>query len=267
MKIKIGRFDYTECWDGVLYKNLSGYPDLTAWEAQSLLDFISYEEANGRSCEIEAEKEILEKLRAYRPVYESGRRVDPPDRIAECTACPKYKGCLTDMVCHTSSLEDAIAILDCGRLLSAVLARKKSAEELRREPRNAAGDPADYFDYVMFAWGNCQAGDRLVTERKLGRAPTELELESFTPGVRFYFRYEEIARHPNAVFDGVLPVKVRDGVALDEWAAVIVAPEEYREALDPHVPDALRSRVRYLEKGDLDIWRWSEKVYELARGV
>lgn len=26
MRIEIGQFEYTECWDGVLYKKLSGYP-------------------------------------------------------------------------------------------------------------------------------------------------------------------------------------------------------------------------------------------------
>jgi hypothetical protein len=44
-------------------------------------------------------------------------------------------------------------------------------EELMAGSRNAAGDPADYFEYIMLAWGNCQAGDRLVMERKLNRFP------------------------------------------------------------------------------------------------
>ena len=44
----------------------------------------------------------------------------------------------------------------------------------------------------MFAWGNCQAGDRLVMERKLGRFPNEEDLSvHFSPGVRFYFEYEK----------------------------------------------------------------------------
>ena len=32
MLIRIGQFDFTECWDGVLYKNLSNYPEITDWE-------------------------------------------------------------------------------------------------------------------------------------------------------------------------------------------------------------------------------------------
>ena len=43
MLIRIGQFDFTECWDGVLYKNLSNYPEITDWEIQSVLDFVKYE--------------------------------------------------------------------------------------------------------------------------------------------------------------------------------------------------------------------------------
>ena len=56
------------------------------------------------------------------------------------------------MVCHTSPVENAIKILECSSLLSPVLARKMSAAELAKEARNAANDPEDYFDYIMFAW-------------------------------------------------------------------------------------------------------------------
>ena len=43
MQIKIGSFDITECWDGVFYKTLSEYPQITDWEIQNVLDFIRYE--------------------------------------------------------------------------------------------------------------------------------------------------------------------------------------------------------------------------------
>ena len=32
MLIRIGGFDFTEVWDGVLYKNLSNFPEITPWE-------------------------------------------------------------------------------------------------------------------------------------------------------------------------------------------------------------------------------------------
>ena len=42
MLIRIGQFDITECWDGVLHKKLSRYPRITDWEIQTVLDFIRY---------------------------------------------------------------------------------------------------------------------------------------------------------------------------------------------------------------------------------
>ena len=268
MKIRIGRFEFTECWDGVLYKNLSAYPAITEWELQSLCNCIAYEAANGRACEIEADESIQRELEEYRKEYESGRRVPVPQKLTECTACPKYRGCLTDLVCHTASAEDAISILKSGRLLSAVRARGLDAAALKAEARNAANDPEDFFHYVMFAWGNCQAGDRLVVERQLGRFPNNDDLKAgFIPGVRFFFRYDELSHHPRAVFDGVHPVKVQDEVVLADNECAIIVPEMHLEAIETHVPEALTARVHYLSSDDLDIWEWSAKAYEFARGV
>ena len=175
MIIKIGRFEFTEVWDGVLYKNLSDYPNITDWELQTVLDFIAYEENCGRSCVIEAEEAVAEAIERFKAVNHAGR-VPVPEKLTECTACPKYGGCMTDLVCHTSPVENAVKILDCGSLLSPVKARGLPASELKKEKRNAANDPEDYFSYIMFAWGNCQAGDRLVVERRLGRFPIESDL-------------------------------------------------------------------------------------------
>ena len=266
MLIRIGSFDITECWDGVFYKKLSLYPKMTAWEIQTVLDFIRYEQENGRDCKIEADKEIIEAIHQYRSTYDRGVRVPVPTKIEECTACAKYRGCMTDYVCHTSPVENAIKILACGSLLSPVLARKKSAAELRKDGRNAANDPEDYFEYIMFAWGNCQAGDRLVMERKLGRFPDEKDLsEGFTPGVRFFFRYDDLIRHPGAVFEGVLPLKIRDEVVLKDWVSAIIVPEIHRQQVEPAVPKELRPRVHFLRNDCKDIWEWSEKVYEYVK--
>lgn len=268
MIIRIGQFDITECWDGVFRKKLSRYPRITAWEIQTVLDFIRYEASNGRPCVIEAEKEIMDAIERYRPAYDQGIRIQPPPKIEECTACPRYKGCMTDYVCHTSSVGNAVKIFRCGRLLSPVLARKKSAAELQKESRNAANDPEDYFDYIMFAWGNCQAGDRLVMERKLGRFPDEKDLsEGFTPGVRFFFRYDELICHPNAVSEGVLPLKIRDEIVLEDWVSAVIVPENCRRTVESCIPEGIRSRVHFLENDCKDIWGWSEKVYEYVRSM
>lgn len=202
MKIEFGDFEFTECWDGVLYKKLSGYPEMTDWEIQTVLDFIKYEKDNGRECELVGDENILAKVR------------------------------------------DAIA------------------------DRNAANDPEDYFDYIMFAWGNCQAGDRLVMERKLGRFPDDKDLSiGFTPGVRFFFKYNEIVKHPNAVFEGVLPLKIKNEVVLADWIHAIIVPEKEKNRIESYVPEALKEKVHYIENDCYDIWEWSEKVYEYAKNI
>ena len=207
--------------------------------------------------------EIKEKM--LRP--EQYRAILPPKKITECTACPYRRGCETAYVCHTTDVNAAESILRGGKLLSAVRARGCSAETLMRESRNAAGDPADYFDYIMFAWGNCQAGDRLVTERTLGRFPTAEELEhALIPGVRFFFRYEDLTAHPNAVFDGVLPMKIRNELSLSDTVYRIVIPSVYRDRLESVVPDDLAGRVLYVDYSGEGLWDWAETVYRMIEG-
>lgn len=263
MKIQIGNFDFTEVWDGVFYKKLSQYPKISDWEVRNIIEFIDYEAANGRECELVCEDtELLLEIKNKIQKREKYLSVECPKLITECTACPYRKGCVTEYVCHTTSPENAEKIFDCGKLLSAVKARKVSVEELMRENRNAAKDPADYFDYIMFGWGNCQAGDRLVMERKLSRFPDEADLSTgFMPGIRFYFKYENLRNHPNAIFDGVLPMKIKDEVILKDWVDTIIIPSVYRERMMKHIPKNLLNRVVFIDHQGEDIWDWAENVY------
>ena len=265
MLIKIGNFEYTEVWDGVFYKKLSNYPHITDWEIRTLVEFIEYEEKYGRKCTIECEDEkLLELIKLKIADGERYKVVPRPKLLTECTACPYRKGCVTEDVCHTTSFENAIKIFKSGELLSALNARKISVEELMNESRNAANDPADYFEYVMLAWGNCQAGDRLVMERKLGRFPTDEDLSvNFEPGIRFYFKYDRLLTHPKAVCDGVLPMKVKDGIILADWVHRIVIPADFKGKVEEFIPENLKNRVIYVENDCKDIWDWSEKVYEI----
>lgn len=269
MKIKIGNFDCTEVWDGVFYKKLSNYPRVSDWEIRTIIEFIDYENKYGRQCTIECEDDMLlaeiNKKITDREVY---LNVTRPQLLTECTACPWRKGCVTDFVCHITSADNAIEIFESGKLLSALNARKISVQELMSESRNAANDPADYFEYIMFAWGNCQAGDRLVMERALGRFPNEQDLsEHFNPGVRFYFKYDKLIEHPNAICDGVLPMKVRDEVILSDWIYKIVIPMGLRDMFEGYVPDNLNESIVYIENDCKDIWEWSEKVYGIIESL
>lgn len=265
MLIKIGNFEYTAVWDGVFYKKLSDYPRVSDWEIRTIIEFIKYEEKHGRKCDIECDdvsalRTILDGIQ-HKEYYLS---VPRPKLITECTACPYRKGCVTEYVCHTTSVDNAIKIFQCGRLLSALNARKVPLSVLMNESRNAANDPADYFEYIMLSWGNCQAGDRLVMERSLGRFPDENDLSiGFKPGVRFYFRYDELSKHPGSVFDGVLPMKVKDEIILKDWVYKIIIPTELKPELEPYLTRDLAARIIYVEKDQNDIWDWSEKVYRI----
>ncbi len=265
MLIKIGDFEYTEVWDGVLYKKLSNYPQISDWEIRTIIEFVEYEKKYGRESVIECENsnvlDIIRESMAHKKEYLS---IPRPGLLTECTACPYRKGCVTDYVCHTTSADNALKILKSGKLLSAINARNLPVEELMHESRNAANDPADYFEYIMFAWGNCQAGDRLVMERALGRFPNDEDLSvKFNPGVRFYFKYEDLIRHPNAICDGVLPMKVKDEIILSDWVYKIIIPAKLKEQLESYIPCELQDRVLYIENDCKDIWDWSEKVYKV----
>ena len=269
MLIKIGDFECTEVWDGVFYKALSNYPYITKWEIKNILNFIDYEKSNGRECRIECEdKSIIEHIRNAIQNPTEYKNISRPNLITECRACPYRKGCETEFVCHTTSAENATRIFKSGNLLSAVKARGIPAEQLMLESRNAAHDPADFFDYIMFAWGNCQAGDRLVMERQLNRFPSEEDLSvNFTPGIRFYFKYDEIIKHPNAVMDGFLPLKIKDALNLSEWVYAIVIPIAHKSTLEPTIPDNLKHKIIYVENDCKDIWDWSEKVYSIIENA
>ena len=265
MIIKVGAFEYTEVWDGVFYKKLSRYPDITDWEMRTLTEFIEYERSAGRECTLECEDpELLETIREGLKDPSFYSAVPRPPLITECTACPHRKGCETAYVCHTAPVSNAICIFKCGRLWSAVKARGLPARQLAAESRNAANDPEDYFDYIMFTWGNCQAGDRLVMERALDRPPNGEDLSvHFKPGIRFYFKYDELVKHPGRVFDGVLPMKVKDEILLSDWVFRIIVPAAEKKKVERFIPDDLKERVLYVEQGRADIWEWSEKVYRI----
>ena len=263
MKVNIADHEFTIIWDGVYYFALSDYPRISQWELKKLLAFMAYEAQHGRQTEFICEHTgILDAVHSSLAQPQCVAHAQPPAKITECTAC-KQRGCLTEFVCHTASAENAKQIFRSGKLLSAVRAFDKPADALVMDSRNAASDPADFFEYVMFAWGNCQAGDRLVMERKLGRAPAAQELEhELTPGVRFYFRYEDTIRYPAYVFDGYHPAKVKHELVLADYLYACIVPAQYQLQLEKLIPPELIDKTYFLSQNSLGIWNWSEKVYD-----
>jgi len=267
MKVNIGNHGFTIIWGGVYYFCLSNYPNISPWELKKLLMFIEYEKQHGRQAEIICEDADILSAVDYAIAYpDSVNNAVLPNKITECTYC-KQRGCLTKFVCHTATLDNAKKILTSGKLLSAVKAFGKTAEELVSDVRNAASDPADYFDYIMFAWGNCTAGDNLVMERALGRGATDDERENaLTPGVRFYFKYDAIIKHPDYVFDGYHPAKVKDELVLSNYMYACIVPGQYQNILEKCILSDISHRVSYLPQNKLGLLDWTKKVYDFVDG-
>lgn len=260
LKIDLNNHEFSIVWDGVYYKALKNYPQISNWELQSIHDFIKYENQHDRDVEFnigntQLKKKILDSI-------ENGiSHVERPYKIEECTAC-KQKGCLTSYLCHTTSLESSIQIILSDQLLSAIKLNNKSNTVLLEESRNAANDPLDYFDHIMFSYGNCQAGDRLVVERKLGRLPEESDLsQHFIPGIRFYFKYDSLRKHPQAVFDGYHALKIKDSLTVSPYLYALIVPLQYKNDIEQILPPTFKNKVHYIENDCKDIWEWSEKVY------
>ena len=101
-QIKIGNFEITKVWDGVFYKKLSDFPNITDWEIRTILDFMDYEKSHGRpieteeiQCETPEILQIIKNAVKNKTYYQT---LSPPKKITECTACPTLKGCMTKFV-------------------------------------------------------------------------------------------------------------------------------------------------------------------------
>ena len=78
--------------------------------------------------------------------------------------------------------------------------------------------------------------------------------------------YEELIKHPNVIFDGVLPMKVKDEFILSDWVYRIVIPAGIKGDIGDSIPYYLKDKVIYVENDCKDIWDWSEKVYCIIEG-
>lgn len=275
MVVNIANHGSSIVWEGIYYFALSYYPHISDWELRSLVLFLEYEKCHGRKTEIICEdKNILRAVHYAIANPEYFLAVPKPNliKVPACTACRK-KGCLTDYLCHTTEIENAKSILKYGKLLSAVKAKSKTGDELAKEHRNGAKDTPDYFDYIMFAWGNCFAGDSLVMERMLNKnsegseliGPNEHDLSAgLKPGVRFYFRYDDIVNHKDYVNDGHHPAKVKNELLLYDYLHCCIIPNANKLAFKSIIPSNLTNRVFYIENDCKDVWEWSDKVYDFV---
>ena len=103
MIIKIGKYDYTEVWDGVLYKKLSNYPQVSDWEIRTIIEFIDYESMYGRKCQLICEdKQLLQTIENSILEKEKFQRVPVPEKIPRRAAL-SWRGCTAGTACDRAA--------------------------------------------------------------------------------------------------------------------------------------------------------------------
>lgn len=242
---------------------VENWPQLSDWELKMLLSLVLYETDYGRKVAFwfgddEAEDAFFKAAgRPHEYAY-----VTPPDYINVCGACKQGK-CITEYVCYTAGLEEAKQIFENVSIKSLARAKNMSPEVLVKDPVNYQGDPPDYFQYVPFTWGNCFFGDRTVLEKILGRVIYEEDLRNFfSPTVKFYFRYDDIAELNDAVLDGYHPVKVSGSVSLSNLLVACVIPQEHKDGLRGYLSRDIKDRLVYADRSTCStIWAWAETAY------
>ncbi|MDR0293980.1 MAG: hypothetical protein LBH95_07510 [Oscillospiraceae bacterium] len=240
---------------GVYYFGLSDYPHITVGDLKNIAAFIRYEKLHGRQTDIVCEDESI--LTAVH------NAVSNPE-TTEDGVLPEEED---ELVYHGTNLRAARKILSSGKLLSAAKISGKTGEELAFEKRGSPwNDPADFFEYIMFCWGDNSTGDYVVLSENF---PSEEDLAkgNFNPGVRFYFLYNDLKRHPGHAFDGYHPIKVKDEIMLSECLHSCIVPEQYKNELQSHIPPELAAKVYYLPQNKLSVSDWNEKVWEFVKAL
>ncbi len=249
MILKITNDSISKIKDGVYQFGLVEYPQVQGWEWNGILAFISYEKAWGQQLEIVCEdKDILVR------VNKAADELDGTEYI------PPVADAIEEFVYHATNVTAAQKILSSGRLLSATNAYGKTGAELALERRESGwGDPADFYEYIMFGWGTHLVGDYVVLSENFPKEEDFLK-GNFDAGVRFYIRYEDIIKHEGHTFDGYHPMKVKNEVLLADYLYACIAPEQYREQLESYIPQSLVRKVHYLPQRGLTLQKWNDRV-------
>jgi len=259
MKLDIGKHKVSVIEKGVYYFAPASYPGLSDLELKNLLAFISYEKTHGRQTEVVCENdEILKKLDNALKNPDALNATPLPKKIGGCNVC-LHQGCLTEFVYHATDIQSTIEILSSGRLLSAARVSGKTGAELAHEKQDSLwNDPADFFEYIMFCWGNCVVGEYVVMSERNDR---------FIPGIRFYFRYNDLLRHPGHAFDGYHCIKVKNEILLSDYLHSCVVPECYKSELKRIAPPDLSAKLRYISWKGIDPVEWTKCVYDYVVGL
>lgn len=254
MILNISNQNLTVIKNGIYHFELSDYPRIKDYELNNIITFISYEKKHGRQTEV-----ICEDSNVLSVINNAVAHFDGTENILQLAG--------NEFVYHATNIEATKQILASGKLLSAVKVYGKTGEELAFERYESSDglfyDPADYFEFIMFCEGDTPIGDYVVLSDNF---PNEEDLVNgnFNAGVRFYFRYEDIIRHPEHTFDGYHAIKVKDEIVLSDYLYTCIVPEQYKNEIENYVSSELAARVHYLSQKGLGLSDWNEKVYDFV---
>jgi hypothetical protein len=231
----------------------------TEMDRQMVSDFLDYEQAHGRIVTVEADRALSDWETWPRPA----RRPSPTSGPTQCCSHVYECGCGVPLLCHGTPPEALAEILRCGVLKSSTARTGKAATELASA--SAWREPADYFDYVMFANGRCTAPEAVALSRVLGRdlVPTDLG-RGYRPAARLYFHWEVVAALPDVAFDGVHPAKVRNELSLADSLVAVVVPDG---AQSKGVPRRFADRLVVLAASQLTPDEWAIQATQAALEV
>lgn len=250
--LNISNQNLTVIKEGTYYFELSDYPRIKDYEWNNIIAFINYEKSMGRQTEIICEDDYV-----LSTINNAATQLDGTEYIP-----PNVEG--DEFVYHATNVIAAQKILSGGRLLSAINIYGKTGEELALERRESEwNDPADYFEYIMFGWGDHMVGDYVVLSENF---PSEEDLSkgNFDAGVRFYFCFKDIIRHPGHTFDGYHAIKVKDEIILSDYLYACIVPEQYKHEIEDHISPELAGRVHYLSQKGIGISDWNDKVFDFV---
>ena len=231
----------------------------TALDHQAVADFIAYETAHDRSVTVSA----APQLSGWRDWPTPGQRPAPASFPIQCCSHVYPAGCGADLVCHGALYAVALRIAGNGVLRPATAVTGLSGVTLTHA--SSWGEPADYFDHVMFANGRCTAPEAVAASRSLGRdlVPSDLA-RGYTPAVRLYFRWADLARRADARFDGVHPVKILGALPLSESLVAVVVPVQHHDEIADELDARLRDRVIGLDITKPEPDEWATAAFESA---
>lgn len=237
---------------------LADYPNINAQELDNIINFILYNLLQKRSigilCECAATRNridwvIKEKIKSFsegylRKVYQEQSHKYKHNLIDEyipkCNQCYE-KRCHTKYVSHTTSVNNALMILENGYMGSLNQLKKKGINMERDE--NAV--PSDYRDGIFFVYANCFQPE----QDYYVQLPDMMKINDISRfhGVRFYFLHSVLMTDPQYVVDGFHVCRVNDQFPLEPYLKAVVFPKHAKSRIPNNVQDKYGTKILFTD--------------------